>query len=92
MILRREKGREGQRQTVIRERNIDESPLVHATNRDRTHNLALSLDQESNLLSFGIWDDIPFSWATEADKDMIILNTYSFLLHEKNSLSYNHYL
>ena len=56
-------------------------------NRDGTHNLALSLDQESDLLSFGIWDDIPFSWATEADKDMVILNTYSFLLHEKKNHS-----
>ena len=56
-------------------------------NRDGTHNLALSLDQESDLLSFGIWDDVPFSWATEADKDMVILSKYSFMLHEKKNHS-----
>ena len=41
------------------ERNIGQLSPVHAPTGDRTCNLGVCPDQESNLPPFGVWDDAP---------------------------------
>ena len=53
------KGEEKDRQTWMSERNIDWLPPVCALTADRTHNLVMCPDQESNLQTFGAQDDAP---------------------------------
>lgn len=53
----RERGRE-------RERDIDWLSPMHTPTGDRTHNLGMCPEGESNLPPFGVWDDVPTNWAT----------------------------
>ena len=61
----REKGREGERgrETLRGERNIDWLPFVHAPTREKTYNLGMCPDLESNPQPFSLWDDAPTNWA-----------------------------
>ena len=65
LILEREDGREGEREVGVGgekhryERKICSlSPMCTPT-RDRTHNLGMCPDQESNSQPFGVWDNAP---------------------------------
>ena len=62
----REKGRETEREASMWERNIDRlSPLLTLT-KDRTWNLDMCPDGESNLRPPCAQDDAPTNWATPA--------------------------
>ena len=52
LFLERWEGREKER-----ERNIYWFPFVSTPTGDRTHNLRMCPDQESNLWPFGLWDE-----------------------------------
>ena len=57
LLLEREKGREGEEERLIGERNINWLPPVHTWTgpgiRDQTHNLGMCSDQELNPQPFG---------------------------------------
>ena len=53
----REDGRERGRDTMMRERNADQLPSVHAPARDQTSNPGTCPDWESNRRPFGLQDN-----------------------------------
>ena len=55
---------ERERDKSMRERNIDQLPLIGSPTGDRTHNLGMCPDRELNLQHFGLQDDAPTHWAT----------------------------
>ena len=65
-LLILEKGRERERETSLWERNIDWLPPVPALIGDWTHNLGTCPDWESSPQPFGVRDDAPANWTTQA--------------------------
>ena len=61
-FLRERKGERGKKHWC--ERGIDSLPPWCAPTRDGTCNLGMCPDWESNLQTFGAWDDAPVNWAT----------------------------
>ena len=73
LLIEREERREKERETSMRETSIG-CLLVWAWTRDWTYNLGMCPDQESNLRPFGLWDDTPTNWATQARAHYPIFN------------------
>ena len=51
--------RERERETLMRERNIDQFPPMCALTGDRTHSIDMCPDWELNMQPFGARDDAP---------------------------------
>ena len=73
-IAFREKGRETGRE---RETPIGFS-LIYASNGDQICNLGKCPDQESNPQTFGLQDDTPANWATQARAELLHLKYICF--------------
>ena len=56
---KREKQGGGERETLMRERNIDQLPPIHTLTEDQTHNLGMCPDRGLNPQTFGAQGDAP---------------------------------
>ena len=56
----------GKREISMCEKNVNQSPLQRAPTEDRTCNLGMCPDQESNPQPFGVQNDATAKWATLA--------------------------
>ena len=60
----RGRGREGQREISMWEKNINHLPPIRAPRGDCTRNLNMCPDPELNLQTFSVREDAPNNWAT----------------------------
>ena len=65
LIWERDRDREGQRDTLMWERNIIGCLVVHTPAGDQTHNPGMRPDWELSQQTFGVWDNAPTTWATQ---------------------------
>ena len=70
LIFREELG--GGERKRKKERNIDGLPPVCTLTGDRTYNLGMCPDRESNPQHFGLWDNIPTNWPSPATAHLLL--------------------